>query len=402
MVIPRIITINNQEEALREIRNIGVEEVAQKIMQPKAVFRIVKVKAVSATAANIIKQEMLSRGGEVVVARGVINNSISTSDMLILGTLKQFKGLLAKMQQHQFGLPGLAGEIEEALRHYDGVLVPMMIGGKEFIFGKRTFIMGIVNVTPDSFSDGGQFAKAEDAIEHALKLEQEGADILDIGGESTRPGAQEVSIEKEIKRVVPVIRGIREKSNIPVSIDTRKAAVAKEAIAAGASMVNDISGLRFDPDMAEVVAECSVPICLMHMRGIPLNMQENIYYENLMQDILDFLCESIAIAKNAGILGHKIIVDPGIGFGKTIEQNLEILKQLREFKVLGCPVMAGTSRKSVIGKTLDLPVEQRLEGTAVTVAVAIANGADFVRVHDVWQMVRVAKMTDAILRKQGG
>ncbi|MCX5750576.1 MAG: dihydropteroate synthase [Candidatus Saganbacteria bacterium] len=397
---PRIIEIQTPEEVLNEIKQIGADQVAQEIMQPKAVFRAVKVKAVSSTAANIIKQEMLSRGGEVVVARGVVNNSISASDILMLGTLRQFDELLIKMQAHQFGLPALAEEIKAALHNYSNIPAPIKIGEKEFVFGKRTYVVGVVNITPDSFSDGGKFSGSEDAIKYALKLVEDGADILDIGGESTRPGAQEISVEEEIKRVVPVIQGIRDKSSVPVSIDTRKSKVAKEAIAKGASMVNDISGLRFDSGMAKVVADHAVPVCLMHMRGIPLNMQENIHYDDLIQDVIDFLFESIAIAKNAGILGHKIIIDPGIGFGKTVEQNLEILGKLKEFKVLGYPIMVGTSRKSLIGKTLDLPIEHRLEGTAATVAVAIANGADFVRVHDVCQMGRVVKMTDAVLRKQ--
>lgn len=261
---------------------------------------------------------------------------------------------------------------------------------------RRTHIMGILNVTPDSFSDGGLYLDTEKAVERALEIEKEGADIIDIGGESTRPGAIPLSPEEELSRVIPVIERLKSILKIPISIDTYKAPVAKEAIQAGASIINDISGLRYDPDMASVASEYGVPVVIMHIKGTPRDMQVNPVYQDLIGEILDYLKEGISIALKAGVDESRIIVDPGIGFGKTVEHNLEIINRLDEFKSLGMPILFGPSRKSFIGKILDLPVDNRLEGTAAAVAIGIIKGADIVRVHDVRSMVRVARMSDAI------
>jgi dihydropteroate synthase len=228
---------------------------------------------------------------------------------------------------------------------------------------------------------------------------EDGADIVDVGGESTRPGARAVTAEEEVKRVMPVIRALSRTKGAAISIDTRRARVARAALDAGADMINDVSGLRYDRKMAAVAACSKIPVCVMHMQGKPQNMQKNPAYKDLMGEIISCLEESLAIAKNAGILHGKILVDPGIGFGKTLEHNLEILKRLRELKVLGQPILVGPSRKSMIGKILGLPVEERVEGTAAAAAIAIANGADIVRVHDVKEIKRVVKITDAILRR---
>jgi dihydropteroate synthase len=258
--------------------------------------------------------------------------------------------------------------------------------------------MGILNVTPDSFSDGNKYLDAKDAVMRARQMLAEGADIIDIGGESTRPGAEPVAAAEEIKRVVPVIERLTAETDALISIDTYKAAVAKAALKAGAAMINDISALRFDAEMVGVVAENKCPIVMMHILGTPRDMQKNPTYSDLMGEILASLEEGLAIGKRAGILLEQIIVDPGIGFGKTTENNLEIVKRLREIKVLGRPILIGVSRKAFIGSVLDLPTDERVEGTAAVVAVAIANGADFIRVHDVKEMKRVAKMVDAIVR----
>ncbi len=278
-------------------------------------------------------------------------------------------------------------------------------GSRVFRMGERTYIMGILNVTPDSFSGDGLLTQAgEDevvdlAVARAREMVEGGADLLDVGGESSRPGSDPVPLEEELRRVIPVIARLSREVDVPLSIDTYKAEVARQAIAAGASMVNDISALRFDPEMARVVARAGVPIVLMHMKGTPKTMQQEPHYEDVMAEIIEFLRERIAFALSAGIKRGQIIVDPGFGFGKTVAHNLEILRRLGEMRVLGCPILIGTSRKSTIGKVLgDLPVEERLEGTAATVALAIAAGADFVRVHDVRPMARVARMTDAIVR----
>jgi len=272
------------------------------------------------------------------------------------------------------------------------------LGQKTLDFYSRTHLMGVLNVTPDSFSDGGKFFKLEEAIKQGLKLTEEGVDMIDIGGESTRPGSEPVTIEEELRRVIPVIEELTKRIKIPISIDTYKSKVAKEALDSGASMVNDISGLRYDPEMKKVVAKYDVPVVLMHIQGTPKNMQENPRYDNLLEEIKNYLSESISIAEEAEIDENKIIIDPGIGFGKTLEDNLKILKNLVEFKSLGRPIMIGVSRKSFIGKILDLPTDERLEGSLASMAVAIMNGANILRVHDVKESKRVAKLVDAILK----
>lgn len=264
----------------------------------------------------------------------------------------------------------------------------------------RTHLMGILNVTPDSFSDGGKFFKLEQAIKQGIKMADEGADIIDVGGESTRPGSEPVPIEEELRRVIPLIEKLTKEIEAPISIDTYKSRVAKAALDSGASMVNDISSLRFDPEMKNLLAEYKAPVVLMHIQGTPKNMQDDPYYVNLIGEIKAYLEESVRMAKEAGIAEDKIIVDPGIGFGKTAEDNLKILKNLKEFLGLGRPLLIGVSRKSFIGKILDLQVEERLEGSLAALAVCIMNGANVLRVHDVKESKRVARLVDEIL-KQG-
>ncbi|EKQ52189.1 MULTISPECIES: dihydropteroate synthase [unclassified Clostridium] len=269
----------------------------------------------------------------------------------------------------------------------------MKIGNAEFRIGEKTYIMGILNFTPDSFSDGGKFNNIDIAMQHVRKMINDGADIIDVGGESTRPGYTIVSDEEEISRVVPIIKAIKENFNIPVSIDTYKARVAEKAIEAGADLINDIWGFKKEKDIAKVAAKYCVPCCLMHNR-------DNTAYKNLIEEILEDLKESIKIAKDAGVKDENIILDPGIGFGKTYEQNLETMNNLEKLKELGYPILLGTSRKSMIGLTLDLPVEERVEGTVATTVIGIMKDAcDFVRVHDVLENSRAAKMTDAIVRR---
>ncbi len=266
-----------------------------------------------------------------------------------------------------------------------------------FDFSKRTYIMGILNVTPDSFSDGGKYFDKDSAVEQALRMKDEGADIIDIGGESTRPGAEKISVKEEISRVVPVIGALADKIGIPISVDTYKSVVAEAAILSGASIINDISGLRFDPQMPHVAARYNVAVVIMHIKGTPKNMQNNPTYKALIPEIMDYLKEGIEIAGNAGVADDKIIIDPGIGFGKTAEHNLEVIKRLNEFTGFEKPVLLGPSRKSFIGRILGgLPVTERIEGTAAAVAIGIFNGANIIRVHDIKAMVRVARIADRI------
>jgi dihydropteroate synthase len=265
--------------------------------------------------------------------------------------------------------------------------------------GNRTLVMGITNITPDSFSDGGLFADKDSAVQHAVRMVEEGADVIDVGGQSTRPGSQPIPVEQEIDRVVPVIRELASRLDVPISVDTYVAEVAKAALDSGALMINDISAASFDPDMPDLIAERQCPAILMHIKGTPMDMQLNPRYDDLMGEICAFLRERVRAVVEAGADEKRLMIDPGFGFGKTVEHNLEILRRLGELRSLGRPVVVGTSRKSTIGKVLgDLPVGERLEGTAATVALSIARGADIVRVHDVKQMARVARMTDAVTR----
>ncbi len=270
--------------------------------------------------------------------------------------------------------------------------------GKQLSFGQRTLIMGVLNVTPDSFSDGGCYLDVAAAINHAKKMVEDGADVIDIGGESSRPGASPASTEEELSRVLPVVEGIVDDVSVPVSIDTCKSAVARRALESGANIVNDITALCGDAEMAKVVAEMNAGVILMHMRGTPRTMQQLPVYGDVVSEISSWLQRRIEEAETNGVPPDKIVIDPGIGFGKTVDHNLEILRRLGEFRNLNKPVLIGTSRKSFIGKILDLPVDDRIEGTAATVAWAIARGADMIRVHDVKTMYRVARMTDALYR----
>lgn len=266
-------------------------------------------------------------------------------------------------------------------------------------FSAKSFVMGVLNVTPDSFSDGNMFIDRRAAVKHAVDMAHDGADIIDVGGESTRPGSRAVSADEELKRVLPVIKELSKKLDIPISIDTQKSAVAGAALKAGASIVNDVSGLRNDPDIAKVAAEHGAYLILMHMKGTPQDMQRDPSYKDVIGEIIKSLQHSIKIAHCAGVPGNKIIIDPGIGFGKRVEHNLEILARLGEFKKLGYPICIGTSRKSFIGKILkkDGP-KGRLYGTLATSAAAIMNGANIVRVHDVGPMKDAALMIDSILK----
>ncbi|WP_040206529.1 dihydropteroate synthase [Neobacillus jeddahensis] len=259
-------------------------------------------------------------------------------------------------------------------------------------FTKKTYVMGILNATPDSFSDGGRFNEIERAVEHAQEMVANGADIIDIGGESTRPGHAAVSVEEELERVLPIIQAISERVHVPVSIDTYKAEVAKQAIEAGAHIINDIWGAKADDQMAHVAAQYDVPIVLMHNR-------HNRDYDFFMRNVLNDLYESIAIVKQAGVRDENIIVDPGIGFARDYQENLITMQNLEKFVMLGYPVLLGTSRKSMIGQALDLPVSERMEGTGATICYAIQKGCQIIRVHDVKEMSRMAKMMDVLMGK---
>jgi len=291
--------------------------------------------------------------------------------------------------------------IRLALAGFRSDVFRLRLGDREWRLGGRTRVMGVINVTPDSFSDGGKFLRVERAIEHGRELVAAGADMLDVGGESTRPGAEAVPPEKQADRVVPAIRELAQAVGVPISVDTMSALVAEKALDAGAQVVNDVSALRGDPRMGDLVAERGVPVVLMHMLGTPRTMQENPTYEHLMADICRFLRERIDFCLGKGIPEEQVIVDPGIGFGKTVEHNLEIVRRLAEFRSLGRPILLGSSRKSFIGKVLDVPADQRLLGTAVSHVFGCVAGAAIVRAHDVAEAVQVVRMADAITGRAG-
>lgn len=392
MINARLLFIENMSTAKEEIRKIGVDAVSIPWLSNKALFITMKIENVSPFAANIIKQEMLGKGGDVAVNRGVANFSAQTSDILIMGTYAQYNKLIYKLEMQ----PGSIKKIGEEIKR---VLTGVNIGKPEYfecgkhklLIGEKTYIIGILNVTPDSFSDGGKYNNIESAVRRAREMIENGADIIDVGGESTRPGHQPVDALEEINRVVPVVEVLAKEFNVPISVDTYKAVVADRALKAGAHIINDVWGLQKDAALAEVVAKYGAGVVMMHN-------SDKCEYNDLMGDIVKFLRKSIEIAEKAGIRRENMVVDPGIGFAKNLDHNLEVMRRLKELSTLNLPVLLGTSRKSMIGNILDLPVGERLEGTAATVTLGIANGTDFVRVHDVKEMSRVVRMTDAMVR----
>lgn len=391
----RIVELKDQAEVEAALRQIKVDARGVPLMAPKGVFRQFWVRGLSVKAANLLKQQMLAVGAEAAVSEGASRFRDSTTDVLLMGTVKQYHQAIGKLLLQPFGLKDLARELRSALDNWDKAGRARQIRARDHVLalGERTLVMGILNVTPDSFSDGGLWLDPGRALEHAHQMVEDGADIIDVGAESTRPGHVPVTSEVERERLAPVLKRLVQELPRPVSIDTYRSETAQWALDQGVHIINDIWGLKKDPRLAEVAARAGAPIILMHN-------QDGTEYQDLMADLLTSLRWSIETAKAAGVGEEQIVTDPGIGFGKTTDQNLEVLARLKELKVLGYPILLGTSRKSVIGNTLGLPVDQRLEGTAATVALGIAFGADIVRVHDVAAMVRVARMADAIVRRR--
>jgi dihydropteroate synthase len=321
---------------------------------------------------------------------------------LLSGSRRQFSTLATTLRQEGLATAGLAEDIDLALARIVNVPPPIQIGRRRFVFGERTFVMGIVNVTPDSFYDGGRLADRDAAVRHGLDLARAGADILDVGGESTRPGAESVSAEEERARVVPMIEVLSRETDVPISVDTTKAAVAEAALGAGASMVNDISGFKFDENMAPVIARFGAAACAMHIQGVPRSMQSEPRYFDVVGEVYEYFVASIDAGVRAGIHRDRIFIDPGIGFGKTAGHNLFLLRHLRQFRTLGRPIIVGTSRKSFIGKLTGKEADGRLAGTLASVAASALGGADVVRVHDVAEAVDVVKVANAITRANEG
>lgn len=380
---PRLLRIDDEAGALTELQGIGVDPAGAGRMASKMVRRLVRIPAVPCRAANILKQEMLALGGDAAVARGSVACSVPSTDVILIGSLKKMRQLCDRLPHQPFGLADLAGELIRLLERIDHPPT-FLLGLNCRLDLTLPRIMGILNVTPDSFSDGGRFLGGDAAIRQALAMAGDGADLIDIGGESTRPGAPAVSEQQELDRVLPVVEALRREVDLPISIDTTKSAVARDAIAAGGNFINDISGLSFDPMMAGAVAASGAGLFVMHTRGRPETMQQNVAYADLMAEVTDGLQDSLERAIQAGVPEERLAVDPGIGFGKDAEGNLEILRRLSELQSLGRPVLLGTSRKGFIGAALgQVGTQERLFGTLSTVALGVERGAAIFRVHDV-------------------
>jgi len=395
----RIVNIQSYEEICETLRAVGVDPYGIGLMAKKACHVNLLIQNQSCKVANILKQEMLSLGGDAAVARGSVSCSLEKTDVLLMGTRKQLDFLTDRLARQPFGLADLGEEIGRVLENHIRRAFVWKTSRREIDLSDRTQIMGILNVTPDSFSDGNLYLDPEKAIDAALKMADDGADIIDVGGESTRPGAKPVSVDEEVRRVTPVIEAICKKTSLPVSVDTTKADVAQKAMEAGAEIVNDISSLNSDSRMADTVSHLKPALILMHMRGTPETMQAgNLHYDDLMGEIVFFLQKAVDRALKAGLDRENLVIDPGIGFGKTPEDNLKILKNLSELKSLGLPILVGSSRKSFIGSITGEEPHKRLEGTAASVAAAIYGGSRIIRVHDVAAMKKVAALTDAIIK----
>ncbi len=360
-------------------------------------FFVLKAENLPAAACSFLKQELLSAGADAAISPRAGAGETESLSLIATGNLRQFQKLHEAGNGAPQDLPAWSSAFMRVIEDYRRTDHTITYPGGSLDLSRKTAIMGIVNVTPDSFSDGGDCFQPEDAVAHGLEMVEGGADIIDIGGESTRPGSDPVSADEELRRVIPVIEKLSSQTSRPVSVDTYKPGVAEEAIAAGARMVNNIAGLPENPRMAEVILEHGVPTIIMHMKGKPRTMQQNPEYEDLMLEIYSYLARCVEVARSYGIGLQKLIVDPGIGFGKTFDDNLVILNRIHELRSLGLPVCAGVSRKAFIGAVLGIGhPKERLIGSIAASVIAIRGGARIVRVHDVKEVVQAAKVADAI------
>ncbi len=389
---PRIMVLHNLDDIRREMALFGITQQSQELEASKSLAAMLKIEKLPPKKAKAIVDSAKAVGISTYLK---VDGRQADAQLLIVGSLDKLHSLALKLADPSF-YALLGKQIHEMLHDCNHHDFKLHCGAYTLNVGQRTHVMGVLNVTPDSFSDGGKYLNPDNAIAHAKELVAQGADIIDIGGESSRPGSEPITVEEELDRILPVLEGLLDEVAVPLSVDTYKAQVAEAALRLGAHIINDISGLRFDPDMAPLIAQYGVPVVIMHIRGTPQNMQQHPSYTSLMGEITEYLQQGIELACTAGINPEQIIIDPGIGFGKTVDHNLHIINRLSELKCLGKPIMVGTSRKSFIGQVLGAAPEQRQAGTAASVSCAISKGAHIVRVHDVASMVRVARLTDAI------
>lgn len=393
----RLVNILKCYEARTQIEKIGSDRGGVAAMFRKTRTVNLKIHNLKLPQAHILKQEMLAIGGDTAVAREVLTGAVERTDVLVIGTVKQLYELCRRLLLQPFSMKKLSAEIKEILSYIEKKEFVWKVKNREVVLGKKTLLMGILNVTPDSFSDGGMYQTKEQAVKRAMEMIDEGVDIIDVGGESTRPFADFIPAEEEKRRIIPVIEEIRKRNpEILISVDTYKADTATAALTAGADIVNDISGLTFDEGMKDVVARHNAGLIVMHTRGKPQDMQKDTNYEDFMEEVLGSLSNSITMAVQAGVSRDNIVVDPGIGFGKAFEHNLFILKNLVEFSIFGLPILIGPSRKSFIGKITGKDAAFRDEGTMAAIAIGIANGAHIVRVHDVKKAKDIVLVADAI------
>lgn len=389
---PYYLDLKNGDAVRSLMRMIGPDPAGTELMLDKARIYPLYLQGVKSAAANILKQQMLSLGGEAVVGRWVVNSAREESDVLLLGTAKHYRALTDKLSGQPWGLQEAGARLGTILEGLDQKrVVVWKWPGRELTVGKRALVAGILNITPDSFSDGGRFVDPPKALAHAREMMVEGADLIDIGGESTRPGAQPVSPEEELERVMPVLELLLKEIPLPISLDTYKASTAKAALDLGVHIINDVGGGKKDAQIARVVADHEAPVIIMHNQ----KRDSRLPFE-LAVAVTEDLAESVRIYEDAGLSRDKMMVDPGIGFGKDIQGNLAALHYLGVLKTLGLPFLLGVSRKSFIGAVLDAPVADRLEGSLAAAAWGVMNGADVFRVHDVKETVRVVRMLETI------
>lgn len=393
----RVLEATSPAEISREIERTESDPEGVGIMTRKGQTLLVRLDGVPLKAAPLLKQEMLALGGDSAHAKGVADLSVDQTAVVLLATPSQYAHLLPKLRRQPFQLKSIADALEAALQHHART-APRPLRGlhRSITLGPRTVVMGVLNVTPDSFSDGGRFERPETAVARGLEIEREGAGILDVGAESSRPGAAPVSAERELERLRGVLPRLHERLKIPISVDTQKAEVAQAALDMGADLINDVSGLR-DPEMRRVVSRSGAPAIIVHMRGTPPTMQQDLHYAELRTEVYGALAEAVARAVDDGVDPEQLLVDPGLGFGKSAEQNLEILHHLGEFRSLGPPVVVGASRKSFLGRVTGVPsAGTRLEGSLAAAVISALGGASIVRAHDVAPTVQALAVADAV------
>ncbi len=396
----RILAIDQENDFRQELARVGADEICRSIFAHKHQAMAFKVDGLSTAGANILKQTALACGADCAVHHDVASGRAKHSDAILFVNRRQLPFMAERLRHQPECVARIVPRLLEVERRAFAADLKVRFGDRELDLGERTYVTGILNVTPDSFYDGGQYLDPAAAAERAAQMEEEGADFIDVGAESTRPGSEPVPDAGQVKRLVPVLKKVCSRAKALVSVDTTSATVARAALDAGAQMVNDVSGFTADPKLAEVVARAGVPCVLMHLPERPATMQQDPVYDDLMAELVERLDQALERGEQAGVERSRMIVDPGIGFGKTLAHNLQILRRLSELATLGRPIMIGTSRKSFIAKALGLEPDERLEATLASCVVAAANGANVLRVHDVRAAVRALGMYDAI--RKGG